>query len=196
MGLKDAANNKTILGKGGSLEFLHKAKKKGLVRFIGMSAHSPYGTALDLLDKSDAWDVVMPFLNYVTLAKESLLAESDVEVETESDYDKLLQRAARENLGIVGMKVLGGHPGKLADDFDRAFRYALSVPGVACALIGVRTPKEVTRAVEAAKAFRPLTADEMSETIRRGEALVRNRSAKATVLERHERRDFGSTYRA
>lgn len=192
VGLRPPWETKNVLGRGGSLEFLLKAKKQGLTRFIGMSVHGPCATALHLLEASDAWDVVMPFLNYVTRAQEAVAAESDVEVEAESDYEKLLKHAHRKKLGIVGMKVLGGYPGKLAKDFERAFSYALSVPGVACALIGVRSAEQVKRAVRAARAFRPLTDDEMKETILMGEQMVRVGSIEATILARHRLRDCGS----
>src|ERR1035437_2426580 len=57
-------DTKTILGKGGSLEFLIKAKKAGMTRFIGLSIHIPFDPGLALLNASDEWDVVMPFVNY------------------------------------------------------------------------------------------------------------------------------------
>lgn len=173
---------KTILGKDGSLEFLRKAKKQGLTRFIGMSVHAPHTAALQLLDESDEWDVIMPFINYVARAQEK----------RETENEELLTRARRDNLGIVAMKVLGGYPGKMAADYDRAFRYALSVRGVACALIGTRSVREVKRAVRAAKEFRPFTDAEMKETIRMGEEMVRSKSSEATILCRHREKDFGS----
>ncbi len=173
---------KAITGKGGSLEFLRKAKKQGLTRFIGMSVHAPHAAALQLLDESNEWDVIMPFINYVARAQEK----------AEGENEGLLRRARREKLGIVAMKVLGGYPGKMSDDYDRAFRYALSLPGVACALIGARSVRDVKRAVRAAKEFRPLTDAEMKETIRLGEELARSGSDKATTLHRHREKDFGS----
>lgn len=196
VGLKPIATNKQILGKGGSLEFLRKAKEKGLTRFIGMSVHSPQANALELLRAGDAWDVVMPYMNYVTRAQEAAAAENDLEVATVSDYEKLLALVAKKKLGMVGMKVLGGNPGKLSDDFERAFRYALSVPGVACALIGVRTPDHVKQAVAAARRFKPLSEAEMNQAIRRGEDLVRRRSVHVGILDRHQRRDEGSGWMA
>jgi predicted aldo/keto reductase-like oxidoreductase len=174
---------KAILGKGGSLEFLRKAKKQGLTRFIGMSVHAPHAAALRLLDELDEWDVVMPFINYVAQAQQK----------AEAANQELFGRALRHNLGLVAMKVLGGTPGKMAEDYDRAFRYALSVPAVACALIGARRVEEVKRAVRAAKQFRPLSDDEMKETIRLGEEMARSGGVEAIILKRHARKDFGSS---
>jgi uncharacterized protein len=169
-----------ILGRGGSLEFMCKAKERGLARFIGMSVHAPHGPALALLRASDAWDVVMPFINYVSRARGK--------AETE-----LLPLAAKRQLGVVAMKVFGGRPGAMAADYDRAFRYALSVPGVACALIGTKNADEVACAIRAAKAFRPFTDTEMEETIRRGAALAaRPDSVEARLLCLHAPRDWGS----
>jgi len=183
VGVKPTSTSRQILGKGGSLEFLRKAKKQGLTRFVGMSVHAPHANALQLLHESDEWDVIMPFINYVCHARQKM----------EGEDDQLLARARRHNLGIVAMKVLGGYPGKLADHYDRAFRYALSVPGVACALIGTRSVAQVKRAIKAAREFRPMTDTEMKETIRMGEEMVRSKSAGATILYRHRERDFGST---
>ncbi len=69
VGLRTVSDTQRICGKGGSLEYLCEARKKGLARFIGMSVHPPFSTALDLLARSQEWDVIMPFLNYVTVAR-------------------------------------------------------------------------------------------------------------------------------
>lgn len=175
-----AKDVETMLRKGGSLEYLRKAKAKGLARFIGISIHHPFEPAQALLKAADDWDVVMPFVNYVSRAQ--IDAEKHIVVP-----------ARRRKLGTVAMKVLGGH-GQLADDYDRAFRYALSVPGVSCAVVGVRNVDEVRRAVRAAKQFRPLTAAEMAETIRRGRKMVREKSRKAALLREHFPRDLGGVW--
>lgn len=182
VGVKPISTNAEILGKGGSLEFLRKAKERGLTRFIGLSVHAPHAAALRLLDESDAWDVAMPFVNYVDRAQRK----------ADGETENLLARARRGNVGVVAMKVMGGWPGKMADDYDRAFRYALSIPGVACALVGVRSVEEVERALRAARRFRPMTQAEMQETIRKGEEAVRAKSKTSAILYRHRERDFGS----
>jgi aryl-alcohol dehydrogenase-like predicted oxidoreductase len=180
VGLRPFEETEQVLWEGGSLEFLREAKQRGLTRLIGMSVHARHEGALFLLEETDEWDVIMPFVNYVAPAQER----------GEREIEGLLPHARAKDIGVVAMKVLGGNPGLLADDYDRAFRYALSVPGVACAVIGARSVQEVQRAVRAAKEFRPLTDAEMEETLRLGEELVRAKSPAATALRRHRDHDL------
>lgn len=175
VGLDSVSDVHKMLGKGGSFEFLRKAKEQGRARFIGMSVHAPHSVALELLRASADWDVIMPFVNYVSHAQ---------------DGDALLTMARERALGMVAMKVLGGNPGLLADNYDRAFRYALSVEGVACALIGVSNRHQVTRAVRAAREFRALTPEEMTETLEIGRKQAENQSAVVRTLDRHRQYGF------
>jgi predicted aldo/keto reductase-like oxidoreductase len=147
-----------------------------------MSVHAPYAPALQLFLESDEWDVIMPFINYISQAQQiGKVSEQE-----------LLAVARRRKLGIAAMKVLGGYPGKLSKDYDRAFRYALSIPGVVCAVIGIRSVQEMKRAIRAANEFRPLTDAEMKETVHMGEEMVRARSPEVVALDWHRKRDLGS----
>jgi predicted aldo/keto reductase-like oxidoreductase len=78
----------------------------------------------------------------------------------------------------------------MSDDYGRAFRYALSQPGVACALIGAQTPAEVIRAAQAAREFRPLSEEEMAGAVRFGEEIVETKSSKAKILNQHRNHDY------
>ena len=164
-----------IVGRDGALSFLRKARRDGLTRFIGMTVHPPHGTALRLLDRADDLDVAMPFINSMAVA------------ETGSD---LFGRCHRMGMGLAAMKVLGGD-GQLASDYDRAFRYALSVPGVACAVIGASKVQEVRRAARAAREFRPLSAAEMQDAARAGARLIRFGAPEYAQLRSHFPRDAG-----
>lgn len=186
---RETRDPQAVLGKGGALETLLEAKRSGRTRFIGMSIHLPpvagpspensaATTGIKLLESSDEWDVVMPWVNYI--ARAQLDAES-----------RIVEPARKKGMGVVGMKVLGGD-GQLADDYDRALRYTLSVPGVACALIGVSDAQQMRRAVQAARDFRPLTHEEMAQTIAMGRTLAAARSPKAMLLEKHHGADLGS----
>jgi hypothetical protein len=122
---------------------------------------------------------VMAFVNCVSRAE--LNAEG-----------RIVEQARKRNIGMVGMKVLGGS-GQLADDYDRSLRYTLSVPGVHCAIVGVKNADEVRRAVRAAKEFRPLTDAEMKEAIRWGRETALSDSHKAALLREHNAADLGAT---
>jgi aryl-alcohol dehydrogenase-like predicted oxidoreductase len=175
--LPDWSNAKAILSKDGALAGLRQAKAKGLTRFIGFSTHPKHKVAQQVLAAAPDLDVVMPFINYVSRA------ENNAE-------EHIVAQARQQNLGVTAMKVLGGN-GQLAKDYDRAFRYALSVPGVHCALIGARKVDEVQRAVQAAKQFRPLTEAEMAEAISLGRWLSATDSQQARLLRTHLAMDYG-----
>jgi aryl-alcohol dehydrogenase-like predicted oxidoreductase len=186
---RETRDPQAVLGKGGALDVLREIKRRGQARFIGLSVHLPpvdgptptnnAGTVgIKLLESSDEWDVVMPWVNFVSRAITD--AES-----------RVVEPARKKGLGVIGMKVLGGD-GQLADDYDRALRYTLSVPGVACAIVGVSDVSQVQRALKAAREFRPLTDAEMHETIELGKTLAATRSRQARLMEKHLGADLGS----
>ena len=126
-----------MLDPGGALEALCDIKRRGLARFIGVTAHNRPHDVARLLKSTDMIDVVMFAMNPV---------ESNV-----YDFEHIVLPIAREKqIGIVAMKVYGGttemvykKPAKSAlaarerFEHELAFRYALSVPGVSCAVIGM-----------------------------------------------------------
>jgi len=179
VGLRESPQKADLmLGRGGALELLQDAKRSGRTRFIGMSAHPGNDTADRFFEASDAWDVVMPFINYLAPAQHPAAGA-------------LIEKARRRNVGVVGMKTLGGS-GQLAVDYDAAFRYVLSVPGVACALVGVKSVDEVRRAVQAARAFRPLAPREMDALLARGAGLAHDGAPASTLLLAHAMADRGA----
>jgi predicted aldo/keto reductase-like oxidoreductase len=178
LGLETFEDLEALQTPSGALTYLRHAKEKGLTRFIGFSSHPPRMAAQRLFATANDLDVIQVFVNYISRA------ENNVE-------QHLVDFARRSDLGVIAMKVLGGD-GQLADDYDRAFRYTLSVAGVHCALIGASSPAEVKRAVQAAKAFRPLTDTEMREAIAHGRELHESKSRKAALLRRHRDRDCGN----
>jgi len=81
---------------------------------------------------------------------------------------KVLPIARKHKVGVVAMKVMAApqfgyhkqNQGKLADHADLAIRYVLSLPFVACAVVGMLTVDELKRNVEVVRNFRPLTDEE------------------------------------
>jgi len=149
-----------VLSSGGALPELVKTKERGLARYIGFSAHNRPADALQVLDSSSDIDVVMLAMNFV-------------ERHVYHFEDQVLPIARANGIGVAAMKVFGGAPDmeyhspvrsamEAKGDFDLslAFRYALGLPGVAVAVIGVYTEEELERNVRWAREFVPLSPEE------------------------------------
>jgi aryl-alcohol dehydrogenase-like predicted oxidoreductase len=159
------------LGPQGVLGALREARQQGVVRFIGASGHlhpSRFHAALD----TGEIDVLMNAVNFIN----------------RHTYDfehKVWARAYRDSLGLVAMKVLGGNDRNTrqckipTDYYQRAIRYALSLPGISCAVLGMQTIPELEQAVATVSRAQPLTDDEMYALAREGMALARQPEWKA-----------------
>jgi hypothetical protein len=111
-----------ILGAGGALEGLEKARKEGKIRLIGISSHHP--GVMEQAVSSDRFDVIQVPLNPVE--KEQFLPA--------------IEEAARRQKGVFIMKPLaGGH----IKSVEEALRFALSFD-VSCVLVGAATPEQIT----------------------------------------------------
>lgn len=141
-----------LIGDTGPMAALEKAKKAGLCRFVGITGHNRPEKFAQVIQKRDI-DVMMNAVNIV-------------DRHTYAFEDVVWPIARKKNIGMVAMKVFGGGivtckmPEKLR---EASLRYCLSVPGVALAVIGMRTIEELEQNVAWVKAFRPLTEDEAKE---------------------------------
>jgi predicted aldo/keto reductase-like oxidoreductase len=138
----------TVLGPGGTLDGLKEARKRGLTKHIGVSGHSQVPWFVPVLDTGE-FDLTMVVLNFAH----------------RFSYDfenRVLPVARKHGTAIVAMKVLGGVSGAptLSRLHGPAIRYALGVPGVAAAVIGLRNANEATAAAAVGKDLRPLDAAE------------------------------------
>jgi predicted aldo/keto reductase-like oxidoreductase len=79
---------------------------------------------------------------------------------------KVWSRARHMNLGLVAMKVLGGAAReqggfKLDRKYcEQAIRYALSVPGISVAVVGLENITELEKAASVVARARPLSPEE------------------------------------
>jgi uncharacterized protein len=155
---------KQVLANDGTLGALLDAKKKGLIRHVGVTCHMRPARALPALETGDI-DLFMCTINFV-------------ERHVYAFEEKVLPEARKRNIAVIGMKVLGGpvRPGGARlispEDYSAAVRYAWSVPGVAVAIIGVRTAEELRQAMAAARAYTPLAPVETSTLMERGKQLA------------------------
>jgi hypothetical protein len=164
----DKMDLNTVMGKGGVMEMLMKAKKNGLTKYIGISGHDRPWKFLKILENFEI-DVMMNAVNFV-------------DKHTYDFENKVWTVAAKKNIGLVAMKVLGGAQYDSKELSNRkmpeehvsaAIRYALGLPHVACAVIGMATKEELRRNLELVKTFKPLTPQELAELDKIGAKLAK-----------------------
>lgn len=153
-------DHKLVFGAKGAMGALREAKKQGVVRFIGASGHLHPTRFHEALDSGEI-DVLMNATNFV--------------VQHTYDFEhKVWSRAQSLNVGLVAMKVLGGavrqEGGFKIDEkyYEQAIRYALSIPGVAVAVIGLENIPELEKAAAVVARNQPLSAAENLELARAG----------------------------
>lgn len=161
-------NPDRVLTKGGSLEGLREAQKRGWVRFVGITGHYRPSVMAKVLDSGE-FDVVMCVLNFAD----------------KFNYDfegKVLPVAQKHNAGVVAMKVMAApqkgygspNPGKLADYAELSILYSLNLPNVSCAVIGVFTVNELKNNVKVVKNLRPLAEEELRKLAEVGKKLAQS----------------------
>ncbi len=145
-------DQKLVFGDNGAVAALREAKRLGVVRFIGASGHLHPTRFHEALDSGEI-DVLMNAVNFV--------------VRHTYDFEhKVWSRARHMNLGLVAMKVLGGaardQGGFKLDEkhYEQAIRYALSVPGISVAVIGLENIAELEKAASVVARAQPLTTEE------------------------------------
>ena len=148
-----------LLGDDGALKGLEDLKERGLVRHVGMTCHLRPRRALPIL-RSGRVEAVMAAVNaidrHIYNFEETVFGE-----------------AADRGIGVVAMKILGGAQGDgaiLSDEphYTRAVRYALGIPGLSVAIMGMKSVAELEKAVKTVNAYEPLEGRELSETMEDG----------------------------
>jgi len=159
-----------LLGPDGALAGLKAARKNGLTRFIAVSGHIRPARFTRLIDTGEI-DMTMVVLNFAD----------------RNHYDfegAVLPVARKHRTGVIAMKVLGGTKGwsydgrsqaNLAQYHEKAIRYSLGLPGVACAVIGFNNIDEVNAALAVARAFKPLDAAEKQALLAEGQRIAASR---------------------
>jgi aryl-alcohol dehydrogenase-like predicted oxidoreductase len=180
-----------VLGKNGVVEGFERAKKRGLVRFIGCQAFGGDTALIEALIDSGKFDSII--INYSMLNQSAWL--DGPTVNPLFTYGRVGARAAQRGMGIVALRILEG--GALATGFDRhpnaramdgddyakfieqaknlrflgdagdptlvapAIRFGLSNPAISTVLVGISDAGHVDAAAEA-EARGPLSADQLA----------------------------------
>ena len=167
-----------ILAADGSLAGLREAQTRGMIRFVGITAHHMPANSARILSHADV-DVGMFALN-------------PGDRHTYNFEESVLPLAREKNCGIAAMKVYGGaqgmkyqlEPGETFratdmesngfSNYEHAFRYALDLPGVAINVIGMYRAQEIEQNIRFALDYKPLAAAESAELERAGTELSKS----------------------
>jgi hypothetical protein len=167
-----------VVSKSGALEGLKECRKRGLVRFIGVSGHMRPKRFVPLIE-SGSVDLFMAAMNFV-------------DRHTYNFEETVLPVARTHGVAAVAMKVLGGAvgmryhiptPALLAEEitagevpsgehYRMAIRYALGLEGVSTLVIGMKSLEELNAAVETIRTAKPLSAAERDLLVREGKRLA------------------------
>jgi predicted aldo/keto reductase-like oxidoreductase len=157
-----------LLAPDGVFAGLREAQRRGWTRYIGFTAHHHPAKSLLLLERVEV-DAVMLAMNYA-------------DRHTYGFEDRILPQAHTLDLGIAVMKVYGGaremdyqtpRPSALGErNHHQAFRYALGLPGVAVAVIGMYSIDELERNLAWARSWEPLTGEDQTRLAEEGRAVA------------------------
>jgi aryl-alcohol dehydrogenase-like predicted oxidoreductase len=148
--LRTLAEVDEIFSPRGAIHALVKAREEGRVRFLGLTGHHRPDVLLEAMRRF-AFDTVLVALNAA-------------DVHSRAFSRTVLPEAARSGMGVIAMKVFAG--GELVRPRgplppEDALGYALSLPGVTCAIVGCRTGEEVEQNVQAARRFAVLSGEKL-----------------------------------
>jgi len=107
--VRDEKDYRQVIGPGGALEGLRKAKERGLIGHIGLTSHS-----LDLLDivlDEGLFETIMVCFSFIEPAAK----------------EKIIPKALDKDIGVIAMKSFSGG---MIENASLAIKYALSHPGV------------------------------------------------------------------
>ena len=141
----------------GGLEFALQAQQEGKVRYIGFTGHKDPRIHNKMLNKGYDWASAQMPINVMDAFYRSFQHET-------------VPLALAKDVGVIGMKTLGGGPrvAKIVADTEltaeQCVRFALSVP---CASIvrGWLTMEQLEADLAVARDFEPLSDDEKAEIL-------------------------------
>jgi aryl-alcohol dehydrogenase-like predicted oxidoreductase len=136
----------------GAIHALLEARADGRVRHLGLTGHHDPAVLIDAMARFDFDTVLIP-LNCADVHRLSFLRD-------------VVPVAIAKGTAVIAMKVYSAGllalPGVPLYNGE-ALRYALSLDGVACAIVGCRTPKEVKENADAVRRFVPMEPNRREE---------------------------------
>jgi aryl-alcohol dehydrogenase-like predicted oxidoreductase len=146
--LQSAADVEVLASKNGALKALRRLKDEKTVRFIGFTGHLS-AEAMTAAARSGDYDAMLIALNHY--------AERKGDMEKDS-----IGAAAAKGLGIAVIKVIRPRETVAGVTADELIRYALSLPDVHSAMLGMDGLEVVEKNAALLRAFTPLPSSEMA----------------------------------
>ena len=141
----------------GALKAAIEARKAGKVRFVGFTGHKHPSIHLSMLGKNFEWDTAQ-------------MPNNVADAHFRSFQKQVMPVALKRNVGLIGMKGMGGRNGILLGHegltYAECLRYCFSSP-VAVQIVGMNSIDELKKNIAVARAFKPLTADERNTLLAR-----------------------------
>jgi len=156
------ADVEAALAPDGVLSALQEARQQGMTRFIGITGHARPWVLAHALERFD-FDTV-------------LVATGAVDRLVTGPEEILLPLAARKQTGVIAMKVYGH--GELKQR-EFALRYALGLPGVSLAILGMESEEQIDENVRLAQAYAPLSTAEKDTLLEEARGLIEKDSPSA-----------------
>lgn len=172
----------SIFAEGGAVEAALEARDDGKVRYLGFTGHKSPDIHLKMLDAGERhgfrFDTVQLPLNVM-------------DPHFESFEKNVLPRLVREEMGVIGMKPMGG--GHILESgtttATECLHYVMNLP-TSVVVTGCDSMALLEQALKAARSFQPMTSEEREAILTRTERVAKEG--------RHElyktTRTFDSTY--
>jgi aryl-alcohol dehydrogenase-like predicted oxidoreductase len=137
----------------GPLEGLLAAKKQGKVRYLGFTGHQSAAIHLAMLKHDFPFDAV-------------LMPVNAFEPERKGFRTEVLPELQKRELGVLGIKALGGTPARVLQDgrytAEQLIRFSLSQP-ITTQIVGMSSLQNLRDNLAIARAFKPMKPEEMEK---------------------------------
>jgi aryl-alcohol dehydrogenase-like predicted oxidoreductase len=157
-----------IFAPGGAMEAVLEAQKAGKVRFIGFTGHKDPDIHVKMLQVAAAhrfhFDTVQMPLNVM-------------DAHYHSFEKKVVPLAVAQGIAVLGMKPMGSGmvlQSKTVAPID-CLHYAMNLP-TSVVITGCESMANLDQALQAAKTFRPLSAEQVAALLAKTEAVARSGS--------------------
>jgi uncharacterized protein len=149
-----------VEAKGNLLDVLYQMREQKVARFIGVTSHTNPAVTKTLLERQDL-DSVQMALNIAQIGNSAPSNRVGQGQTGASGFERIAMPVAlKKNMGLTAMKVFGQDRLLPAGSIETLLRYAMTLP-VSAAVAGMPTLAMLEENIRVAKAFKPLSREEM-----------------------------------